>query len=1040
MGNVISNWEYSKFLDYYVGLFRDQEDYLCALVIVYPTDTSAKYLDRATPHLSIGSGRFDRDLTHKELSDDERRGNIRLIRLGVPPVNISWSVDTLLDPMQESRLKARLYDEDGSQYQHLASYPEGDVSVYLVKMKKPRYDEHGYASWDERGTDEEVAERIVNDLHRGLYINIYWRGTLDPEGYTEPYAQDKGYIVEIEASDFGMLKRQDTLWRGNVPTDLYAIDDRALLDSRELVMDLCYKLLMPALPLYDRAQIEQPETVCTWSAIRWVATDHPEAKGKAGSNPDAGKLAYVSTIPLLPEKAGDKPQTRYEALEKVLRSLGMQLRQRGGRFVFADLDSEMGSAGEVYSIPRSAPAAMTDFRAVETPLEVVDNDAELSFVPTKSRMQITTPQNLRTGLVSGALQVDKPATTPFPDIYEEDYGYGKFYYDLDRGKNEVTITDQDGKSYKAYALIWNPGNRHAYTYSNNKTWSVADIDKAGDERTYSIRLPEGQDANSGELDKPERFFTAPSMMRPVYICTMRSNMLLDGLKGYSSGNINIASARYGSPYIESANVALRMNGLDPYDTPDSVYPEKRNNRFVSRLDFTIPTAREDSLKFLKLSAQAFVSYSPSPMQKIDPEKLVAIVNTMDTRRPNHDIIVARTMARLLDESCQELIVHFVAWTFGNYDWMYALDSNGEWRKVYASESEWLSRQTMDDMLEIRFDGVTRDWKTKWTSLYPELTTDRVQPLDSPRNTNHWYWRALDPNKSVPKDEWSEAYRTIPLPPADCHTVHIAIYDTPSIANNGECFGFTIETPMSVRLYQAPFYSSGKKFPEGVRNVWRVFEPWMTPNFVLVRDVQLDLVDEIGRSNDKISSGIVSTYVYSKMTREQDEVELLYSDGNNLHPASPTSVRSADNTTLASAMTPPSKREGYRAIRPLVGGTFATYIANAFGYLYGDGFSLGGLQRMKAIAGTFSARPLAYGLRTYQLPDGPVSFLPVAEEYDVQTCRTTSTLHEVPTEIRQRVIRKAINTGGYIAPRKDSSLEGSVTYKHYHSDYTPPRRR
>ena len=129
---------------------------------------------------------------------------------------------------------------------------------------------------------------------------LYWRGTLDPESYEEPYERADLYPVSLTFSDFGML-------------------DRVAFTPRVAVVSLGV-LLMEGARLANLGDLPLDDSLVALSTV----------EGKAVAQELCAKAANFV------DEDG-KPMTMREAMEAMLQPCGLKLMQRAGRLWLFDL-------------------------------------------------------------------------------------------------------------------------------------------------------------------------------------------------------------------------------------------------------------------------------------------------------------------------------------------------------------------------------------------------------------------------------------------------------------------------------------------------------------------------------------------------------------------------------------------------------------------------------------------------------------------------------------------------------------------------------
>lgn len=142
----------------------------------------------------------------------------------------------------------------------------------------------------------------VRDAKSG---GLVWTGGLDAEFYEEPYSDHDGYVVELTASDFGMLDRL-TFGLGGKPS-LRAIVEGALsaagLDELEVDTSMVSTRLMKA---------DGTDEAMSLEAVMVQAANFYDETGE--------------------------PVTMLEALKGVMQPLGLKMVQRRGKLVIYDLN------------------------------------------------------------------------------------------------------------------------------------------------------------------------------------------------------------------------------------------------------------------------------------------------------------------------------------------------------------------------------------------------------------------------------------------------------------------------------------------------------------------------------------------------------------------------------------------------------------------------------------------------------------------------------------------------------------------------------
>ena len=165
---------------------------------------------------------------------------------------------------------------------------------------------------------------------------LYWRGTLDPESYEEPYERAELYPVSLTFSDFGML-------------------DRVAFTPSVAIVSLGV-LLMQGAGLVNLGDLPLDDSLVALSTV----------EGKAVAQELCAKAANFV------DEEG-KPMTMREALEAMLQPCGLKLMQRSGRLWLYDLQG-------LYA---KAPTRWTEWSSDKQRLAVdkVANAVTLNFSP-----------------------------------------------------------------------------------------------------------------------------------------------------------------------------------------------------------------------------------------------------------------------------------------------------------------------------------------------------------------------------------------------------------------------------------------------------------------------------------------------------------------------------------------------------------------------------------------------------------------------------------------------------------------------------------
>lgn len=198
---------------------------------------------------------------------------------------VEWDEFDLEKPIQGSALTLRIISEADREWTSLYTVDDGDV----------------------------VAEVTLEG-------GLWWRGSLDPETYEEPYERAQDYTVELRFSDFGPLKRH----RFSLPGDGGLIKTGEALGINLLTVGTVTALSSDGLPSNaDISSIAPPEGQ---TAADMLAT---------GAGEDAFREDTDSTDLI---KAWD-------ALEALLTASGLRMTQRAGKIMLYNLKGIRDNAG-----------------------------------------------------------------------------------------------------------------------------------------------------------------------------------------------------------------------------------------------------------------------------------------------------------------------------------------------------------------------------------------------------------------------------------------------------------------------------------------------------------------------------------------------------------------------------------------------------------------------------------------------------------------------------------------------------------------------
>lgn len=183
------------------------------------------------------------------------------------PLTIEWAETDKLEPVQSSSAKLQLMSDTDRQF----------VGLYTIKAGSIRLDVY------REGT-------------------LYWSGTLDPELYTEPFAYNDGYGVELTFSDFAILDRINFGGTG-------------FKTIREII----------------------EESVSATQISEMTVEEHISTKLFDGSSSNLLDATSVQSQNFYDED--DEPMTVREVLEETLRPFALRIIQKAGAIHVYDLNA-----------------------------------------------------------------------------------------------------------------------------------------------------------------------------------------------------------------------------------------------------------------------------------------------------------------------------------------------------------------------------------------------------------------------------------------------------------------------------------------------------------------------------------------------------------------------------------------------------------------------------------------------------------------------------------------------------------------------------
>ena len=183
---------------------------------------------------------------------------------------VEWDEFDLEQPIQGSSLTLRIISEADREWTSLYTVNDGDI----------------------------VAEVTLDG-------KLWWRGSLDPETYEEPYEKARDYTVELRFSDFGPLKRHPFI----VTSDGLVKTGRAIGDNL-LAIGAIAEISVNGLPTNADTSRIAPEPVIRVSDTFGISAATDAFKESEDSDD------YIKA---------------WDALSALLTAAGIRMTQRGGK-------------------------------------------------------------------------------------------------------------------------------------------------------------------------------------------------------------------------------------------------------------------------------------------------------------------------------------------------------------------------------------------------------------------------------------------------------------------------------------------------------------------------------------------------------------------------------------------------------------------------------------------------------------------------------------------------------------------------------------
>ena len=848
----------------------------------------------------------------------------RFVSLGVPPVRLSYESEDLLSPIVEGRCRFSLYSADDQQFVHLCRSREGEVKVSLFKLGTPR-------EWT---LDE------LQHLSGASGVQLLWRGTLDPESYSEPYTSRGGYMVELEASDLGVLKRKK-----------FVAPKESRLELRQL--------------LSSPAGVD-----VAFSGSQWI-TEAVSRDGDGSFRVAPTDLYVPSALFNQSGKEDAEDKTCYELLEGVLRSLSLRIEQRMGRLLVYDLNSlSSEDDSERRALLTSAPQR----------LRPMGDDAEVMGTRVYDQLLLTVDQGLGSvrasyrSALEGSLDGRPLMSAPRLDTLG---GYDLVGYKYAREGNEAISRKMTiGEDAAMLVVAWQPEAGHGVglVYSGTRRqWVLAPMlyHSASSRPVFVdegniIQLPNGHVRTTRfldramEEDKKGIVFPFGTEERDGALLALRP--ALTGTRFYNSRPSAL------EVYKSLKEQCRRLNPKEG----DPLYR-------LTSVNLTIPHVTVDVQKSscLRLSAMMLLSLSPSIFQPLDQSNIVILRgDKRATSKDEDDTYFGDLSDKMLDylnslgKRYPQMRIPFdlVAYDETGKSWRLKL---GRDPKAKISDydrpnrAEWAYLD--GPFYGLWWEPATYDVETKYREDLPFLqwgynTKEWDNSIQSERSlsfSSSWQKaneRLLGRPFSMSHPDLGEGM-VIPMPPVGATRLSLTIF------SNGRFFrgGRPVELPI-----------------------------WDVPNYILLKDLSLSLSDTDAAEGVEAKERRL-LYTYHEEGQERLEHKLLLSDGFGMHPASPAILRTGNGRSLYDfyAESRPSFRSRYDGRHAYGGvGTLPDFLAIICGYNYGSQAT-----RPMELRGTFAASD-DVGIKEYV----GRQYIRISEEVDVQGGSSKMVLHELRPQL------------------------------------------
>lgn len=876
---------------------------------------------------------------------DSYRWEYGSLRFGSTPLIIEREGERMAG-LVVSKARLRVLSEEDGQFRYLLGLAEGAVMLVL---------------W--RGNDLE------------------WIGSLDPESYEEDYTRERQYFVDLTFSDFGRSKRLRHKFRGHK-----SLKEWIVLSLKNALTYPEGGLTLAQLPLSMDEYMHNSLDVRSLLAVGF-----PEVISASGIDEEGEELApsYNSLdIGYRPALQGlivssqafyenlDDSLTLYDMIDGILSSLGLCLEQRGGRFVIYDRDTLLRSEAEALTVRSDDALYVADEAYTAVNIEI-ESRAKLASV------QYDIPEVWGDSTVVHP-RIDRPELSAYRLHYRPIPSVRGAYY-----VTSEPITTGERDTFIALCLQPTAGKACYLSRRNPEiikslTYLRTDYYQEGGNKVISANIYSGR-VHAFEYEKPEEN-PGGNVMARFYIGHHTA-----GLDGGDSYLLCPSCLGY-----------ERWQGLTQLSLPNKLFTPWAF-RSAPLLDLEMSYMR-GSGKGLALGAKLFASFYPSLYQGLD-ERFAgsSLVQTQGNDTDIKDFIHGKEHVfgaiRNLMLYCQMTITdgsRRYALTFDEEDLsekyngsrIYHIEQGKRFRLRWVETASATSHY-IEPYFFLSFGGTRFRWHEWNEATHEHILLDEayavVEYSDGGRKesiVDHYskYWE-FSPIK--------QGGLFIPEPPISGE-IKLTIYGTLSMGYIQEQRRVRAGVPLNSVWTHSSAYRHGHA--TSYQTATRYLEEGcLFPSYVLLKDVQLSVVDTQGRqAKDKIER----TAQINEFAYEVKDIKPLLSTDEGLANHSPALLLSSDHTRIKELFHyDPELRQAYEDGRLSYAdswrGRHGTY-RDTSELLASEAFAHYG-KRLHSLEGRFATvrglKPLSYAGRTYFATE---------ERWDVRACASEYRLSELPS--------------------------------------------